>query len=186
MKELEALAASIGTLGPILELDLRWFSGGAHTVREAQALWAEIREVLDRPHCRYDDAALAFYRALTPRTRALVGVRERRLIRPYCARSPWLALEERSEVRLRSGLCLLALELPDNYDYRDVMVSLAPHRVVADEIGADAPSVFTEAAGYAGEGVAETIRTFGERKTSLEAFGWRRVETGHGTRFHTF
>ena len=185
-KQLDALAASIGTLGPILELDLRWFSNKAHTVREAQALWAEIREVLDRPHCRYDDAALALYRALIPRAREEIGAYERRLIRPCCARSPWLALEERSEVRLRSGLCLLALELPDNYDYRDVMVSLAPHRVVADDLDADAPTVFTEAAGYAGEDVAETIRTFGERKTSLEAFGWRRVETEHGTRFHTF
>jgi hypothetical protein len=186
LKELDALAAAIGTLGPILELNRRWFAGNYETVEQSKALRAEIMEVLDRPRCAYDDAALALYRVLTPDLRRLVGENERPLISPYVARSPFLALEERSEERLRSGLCLLALELPDNYDYRDVMVSLAPHRVVADEIGADAPAVFAEAAGFAGPGVTETIRGFGERETSLGAFGWRRVETEHGTRFRVF
>jgi hypothetical protein len=58
--------------------------------------------------------------------------------------------------------------------------------VVADEIGADASAVFTEAAEFAGPGVADTIRAFGDRETSLGAFGWRRVETQHGERFHVF
>jgi len=66
------------------------------------------------------------------------------------------------------------------------MVSLAPHRVVADEIGADAPAAFAKAAAFAGHGVADTIREFGGRETSLGAFGWRRVETPHGTRFRVF
>jgi hypothetical protein len=66
------------------------------------------------------------------------------------------------------------------------MVSLVPHRVVADEIGADATAAFADAATFAGPGVAETIREFGERETSLAAFGWRRVETQHGERFHVF
>jgi hypothetical protein len=186
VKELDALAAAIGTLGPILELDRRWFSGEHGSVEEAKALRAEIQEVLDQPRCAYDDAALELYRALTPGDRGLIGEEERRLVRPYVARSPFLAREEGSEERLRSGLCLLALELPDHYDYRDVMVSLAPHRVVADEIGADASAVFTEAAEFAGPGVADTIRAFGDRETSLGAFGWGRVETQHGERFHVF
>src|SRR5262249_51263039 len=158
-----------------------WFSGEPATVEEAKALRAEIHEVLDRPHCTYDDAALELWRALSPGARALIGEQERALIRPYVARSPWLALEELSEERLRSGLCPLALMLPDHDAYRDVMVSLAPHRVVAGELGADAAAVFAEAADYAGPGVADTIRNFGLRETSLGAFGWKRVETEHGT-----
>jgi hypothetical protein len=184
VKGLEALAESIDSLGPILELDGRWYSGEPDTVDEAKALRAEIQEVLDRPRCAYDDAALELYRVLTPADRASIGAEERPLLRPYCARSPWLAVEEGSEERLRSGLCLLALELPDNYDYRDVMISLAPHRVVADEIGADATAVFDQAATFAGPGVAETFRGFGRRETGLGAFGWKRVRTAHGERFH--
>ena len=64
------------------------------------------------------------------------------------------------------------------------MIALAPARVVADEIGADARAIFAEAATFAGEGVGETFRTFGERETSLGAFGWHRVETAHGERLH--
>jgi hypothetical protein len=185
LNELAALAAAIETLGPILELERRWRSNPS-TVEEAKAIRTEIQAVLDRPRCPYDDAALALYRALSPADRGLFGEEQRSLIRPYVARSPWLALEEGSDERLRSGLCLLAVELPDRYDYRDVMISLAPHRVVADEIDADAVAVFAEAAEFAGPGVADTIRAFGERETSLGAFGWRRVETQHGERFHLF
>jgi hypothetical protein len=187
-ERLAALAAAIETLGPILELDRRWFSNEPLTVEEAKALRVEIQEVVDRPHCAYDDAALELYRAL-PRGKAarkLVGEDERPLIRPYFGRAPWLALEEGSEERLRSGLCLLALELPDHYDYRDVMVSLAPHRVAAAELGADAPAIFADAAEFAGPGVADTFRGFGERETSLGAFGWKRVQTEYGERFHVF
>jgi hypothetical protein len=183
VKELETLAASIGSLGPILELDRRWRSNPA-TVEEAKAIRAEIQEVLDRPRCAYDDAALELYRALTSEMRPLVGEPERRVLVPYHLRAPFLALEERSEERLRSGLCLHALALPDEDDYRDVMISLAPARVVADEVAVDAAAVFAEAAKYAGPGVAGTFRAFGERETSLGAFGWRRDETKHGERFH--
>jgi hypothetical protein len=186
LKELDAVAAAIDSLGPILELDRRWRSGAAKTVDEAKALRAEIQEVLDRPRCAYDDAALALYRALSPQDRELIGEEDRRVIRPYCLRSPWLALEEHSEERLRSGLVLLALALPDEDDYRDVMISLAPHRVAADEIGVDASTVFTTAGEFAGPGAAGTIRAFGEHKTSLGAFGWRRLTTPHGERFHLF
>jgi hypothetical protein len=101
-------------------------------------------------------------------------------------RAPFLALEERSEERLRSGLAVHALALPDEDDYRDVMIALAPARVVASELGLDAPAVFAEAATFAGAGVAETFRTFGERETGLGAFGWRRVQTEHGERFHLY
>jgi hypothetical protein len=185
MKELEALAASIDSLGPILELDRRWRSNPA-TVEEAKAIRAEIQDVLDRPRCAYDDAALELSRAVSPADRSLIGEDERRLLVPYAVRAPFLALEERSEERLRSGLVLHALALPDDDDYRDVMIALAPARVVADEIGADAATVFAEAAEYAGPGVADTFRTFGERETSLGAFGWKRVETEHGIRFHLY
>jgi hypothetical protein len=184
-ERLDALAASVGTLGPILELDRRWRESPA-TADEARAIRAEIQEVLDRPRCGYDDAAVALYRAL-PRgadARGLIEEQDRRILVPYAVRAPFLALEERSEERLRSGLVLRALALPDADDDRDVMISLAPARVVADEIGADAPAVFAEAADFAGPGVAGTIRRFGERDTRLGAFGWKRVETRHGERFH--
>jgi hypothetical protein len=73
VKELDALTAAIGSLGAILELDRRWYSGEPTTVAEARALRAEIQEVLDRPRCAYDDAALALYRVLKPRDRGLIG-----------------------------------------------------------------------------------------------------------------
>lgn len=183
MKELDAVVVAIDLLGPIVELDRRW-RGGPATVEEAKAIRAEIQAVLDRPRCTYDDAALELYRALTPAARALVGDDERRALIPYAVRAPFLALEERSEERLRSGLVIHALALPDQDDYRDVMIAVAPARVVANEIGADACSVFADAATFAGTGVADTFRTFGERETSFGAFGRRRVETEHGTRFH--
>jgi hypothetical protein len=142
--------------------------------------------VLDRPRCAYDDAALGLYQALPPgpEARALVGRAERRLLNPYAVRAPFLALGDRSGERLRSGLVLHALTLPDEDDYRDVMIALAPSRVVADEIGVDAAAVFADAAEYAGSGGAETFRTSGRRETGLGAFGRRRVETEHGVRFH--
>jgi hypothetical protein len=174
----DAVVASLETLGPILELDRRWRSGDA-TAR------AEIQEVLDRPRCAYDDATLALYRELRPEARALVGEKERKAFVPAGLRAPWLALEEQSVERLASGLALKALALPDDDDYRDVMISLAPSRVVADELGADAATLFDQSAAFAGPGVAETFRSFGRRETGLSAFGWRRVETPHGVRFHT-
>ena len=185
MNELEAVAASIETLGPILELDRRWRSNPA-TAEEAKAIRAEIQEVLDRPRCAYDDAAFELSRAVTPDSRRLIGAEERRVLIPYAVRAPFLALDERSAERLRSGLVVHALALPDDDDYRDVMIALAPSRVVADEIGADAAAVFAEAAEFAGQGVAEIFRTFGERETGLGAFGWKRVETPQGTRFHLY
>jgi hypothetical protein len=181
--ELDAVVAAIDSLGPILELDRRWRANPA-TVEEAKAIRTEIQEVLDGPRCAYDDAALDLYRVLTPAARALVGEEERRALIPYAVRAPFLALEERSEARLRSGLAVHALALPDEDDYRDVMIALAPARAVADEIGADAPAIFAEAATFAGDGVADTFQTFGRRETSLGAFGWKRVSTEHGERFH--
>jgi hypothetical protein len=184
---LDAVLAAVETLGPILELDREWRAPGA-TVERVRAVRAQIQAVLDGPPCAYDDAALQLYRELSEAdaqgARALVGERERPALRPYPQRAPWLTLEERSAERLASGLALLALLLPDEDDYRDVMISLAPARVVADELGADAAALFDDAARFAGPGVAGTIRGFGRRETGLGAFGWREVETPHGRRFH--
>jgi hypothetical protein len=185
---LGALVAAIDTLGPILELDREWRAPGGDVGR-AKDVRAEIQEVLDRPRCAYDDAALELYRALAAlpdrtEVRALVGEHERRAVVPGAIRAPWLALEERSAERLASGLVLLALALHDQDDYRDVMISLAPARVCAGELGLDAAAVFDEAAAFAGPGVADTFSGFGRRETGLGAFGWKRVETQNGPRFH--
>jgi hypothetical protein len=192
-EHLAAMVAAVDSLGPILELDRRWRSSEPATVEEAKAIRAEIQEVLDRPRCAYDDAALELVRALRAMpnedraaSRGLVGELERRALVPYGARGAFLALEERSEERLTSGLVVKALYLPDHDDYRDVMISLAPDRVVAGELGLDAAAIFAEAATFAGAGVADTFRTVGERETGLGAFGWKRVETEHGVRFHPF
>ena len=185
--QLDAVAAAVETLGPILELDREWRAPGG-TVARARSVRAQIQAVLDGPRCAYDAAALELYRALSEAdpqaARALVGERERTALRPYPLRAPWLALEESSPERLASGLALLALVLPDEDDYRDVMISLAPARVVADELGVDAAALFGDAARFAGPGVAETIRGFGRRETGLGAFGWSEVETPQGRRFH--
>jgi hypothetical protein len=183
----DAVLAELETLGPIVELDRRWRT--AADVADAKAVRAKIQEVLDAPRCAYDEAALELYRALAAvedgsGARALVGQDERAALRPYPLRAPWLALDERSAERLASGLVVLALVLPDEDDYRDVMISLAPARVCADELDADAASLFDDAARFAGAGVAETVRGFGRRETGLGAFGWARVQTPHGERFH--
>jgi hypothetical protein len=185
---LGALRAAVDTLGPILELDREWRTPGGD-VERAKAVRVRIQEVLDGPPCVYDDASLELYRALgglqdPAAARALVGAEERRLLVPAAIRSPWLALEEQSPERLTCGLVHLALALPDEDDYRDVMISLAPARVCADELEADSAAIFDEAAGYAGPGVAETFRGFGRRETGLGAFGWQEVETPFGRRFH--
>jgi hypothetical protein len=187
---LGAVVAAVETLGPIVELDRLWRQPG-RDVAHAKKVRAWIQDVLDRPRCPYDDSALELYRALVDvpiaeraRARSLVGPAERRALAPAPVRSPWLALEEQSFERLAAGVALLAFLLPDEDDYRDVMISLAPARVAADELGADAAAVFDEAASFAGRGVAETIRRFGLRKTGLGAFGWQRAQTPHGERFH--
>jgi len=186
IRRLDAVIAALETLGPILALDAEWRAPGG-TVERAKEVRAEIQEVLDRPRCAYDDAVLELYRSIVDvepgEVRRLVAD-DRRALVPYAVRAPWLALEEVSVERLASGLAVLALSLPDEDDYRDVMIALAPARVCASELGADAVTLFEGAARFAGRGVAETFRGFGHRETGLGAFGWREVETPHGRRFH--
>jgi hypothetical protein len=184
--QLDAVVAALETLGPIRSLDAESRSPGG-TVDRSRAVRAEIQEVLDRPRCAYDEAALELYRTLArfdPAEARRQAAGHRRALVPYAVRAPWLALEEGSIERLASGLALLALSLPDEDDYRDVMIGLAPARVCAAELGADAAALFEEAARFAGPGVAETFCVFGRRETGLGAFGWHEVETPHGRRFH--
>src|SRR5262245_44329406 len=92
-----------------------------------------------------------------------------------------LALGERSEARLNSGIVCAAMAASASDDPRDVMVNIAPHHFTADELGVPVVELFDRAAEFAEEGVRDLFRDFGRRTDiTLEAFGWRVVADGAG------
>jgi hypothetical protein len=199
IEQLEQAGRAVVQLGPIRELweQLAQPIEGKETDilefgKNARAVCQQINELLDKPKCEYDNCVFDLYAtagtvpvAGRQSLRKLIGKTECDALLPYTGRAVWLALEEQSPDRLLSGLVIRALVFPDEDDYRDVMVSLAPLHVCAGELGLPAAELFAEAATFAGEGVAETIRVFGKRAdVSLGAFGWKKVQTSYGTRFH--
>ena len=122
------------------------------------------------------DARDAFFLALGDRQRAALG--------RYAYRSPMLALWERSEQRLRTGLVAAAFSQPEQFDHRDTMIGLALHHHSARELGLDPAAVFGEAAALAPAHTADLLRTFGRRNdVTLSIFGWEEVPTRDGPAF---
>lgn len=73
--------------------------------------------------------------------------------------------------RLRLGL--IAIEESDG-DYRDLLLTVAYHHVVASELGVAPAERFDEAADYARRPTADLFRGFGRRTdVTREAFGIR-------------
>jgi hypothetical protein len=112
--------------------------------------------------------------------RAGLTDRQRTVLGRFGARSSVVALRERSPERLRVGLIAKALA-DTNLDPRDLMVGVAVHFVVAQQLGLTPTEVFDEAASYAGAGTADVLRAFGRRTdVTLSAFGWQRIDTPDG------
>jgi hypothetical protein len=105
----------------------------------------------------------------------------------YGARQPTLALRQGSAALLHEALLATAIgELghPDP-DVRDVMVGLAVHHLVAQQIGQDPAVLFGDVAARLPDGpVADLLRQFGARQDiTPKAFRWQVVQTVHGPDF---
>lgn len=104
----------------------------------------------------------------------------------YGARQPTLALREGSAARLRRALLATAIsELGRPGDPRDLMVGLAVHYFVAQQIGQSPADLFDEIAARLPGGPAATLlREFGARQDiTLKAFGWQMIQTETGPDF---
>ena len=112
--------------------------------------------------------------------------RSRLALGRYGTRAVTLALREGSLDRLREGLLSSALyQAAASDDTRDAMVGMALAYVAAQDLGCEPPVVFGEVARrFEGSEIANDLRTFASRSdVTLEAFGWRPVDTPAGRDF---
>lgn len=101
----------------------------------------------------------------------------------YGIRQVTIASRTRSPEILRSALLATGIaEVRDEGDPRDLMIGLALHHVVAQQLGQSPAAVFGQVAARLPDGsVAELFREFGARQDiSLKAFGWQPVQTADG------
>jgi hypothetical protein len=104
----------------------------------------------------------------------------------YGARQPSIALRQKSAQRLEDALFASALaQLVRQTDPRDLMVGMAVHFIVAEQIGAVPSVVFEDVASRLPDGpLPDLVRQFGDRQDiTLEAFGWQLVQTPEGPDF---
>jgi hypothetical protein len=106
----------------------------------------------------------------------------------YGARQVTTALQEHSADLLHQALLATALATcltGDNWDDRDLMVTIALHWVVAQRLGVDPAAMFARVAGrIPNPEIAEVLTVFGARDDiTLKAFGWEEVTTNHGPDF---
>ena len=115
---------------------------------------------------------------------ASLNDRQRAALGRYGHRAATLALRERSEQRLRTGLLASAFAEPEDFDGRETMVGIALHHHAASKLGLDPAAVFDDVAGFAPAHVAELFRSFGRREdVTLKAFGWSERSTPEGPEF---
>jgi hypothetical protein len=164
-------------------------------IKEAIARTKDKREKIslltDQAKTAYDEAVMHFYARLIelPETerqsaRQLIAAEEKSVLTPYLHRSCFLALEEKSQARLTSGLSIHALITPANYDYRDLMCEIAPAHIFSHELGLPTAELFDQASTFAAGSSADTFKSFGRRERFPDsAFGWTRVQTPYGERF---
>ena len=108
----------------------------------------------------------------------------RRVLGRFALRAPMLALQLRDQSRLREGLLLHGVLEQKMGDWRDDMVGFALYHYAARQLGLDPIELFDEAARYAIPELAALMNKFGRRSDiTLNAFGWRRVETPDGPTF---
>lgn len=104
----------------------------------------------------------------------------------YGARQPTIALRQHSAQHLRQALLATALaELIRPADPRDLMVDLAVHHIVAQQIGTAPPALYGAIAARLPQGpIPDLLRDFGARHdVTPEAFGWQLVQTAEGPDF---
>ncbi len=122
---------------------------------------------------------VSLYKRLSPEeretVRSLISERNSYTLLAFAERMAALGVREKSRERLLDGLLALILE-NYNADWRDNVTKLAPLYHSAVKIGTDPQGLFTEAASYDNNEVAEVIREFPQREPdnrSLEAFAYR-------------
>jgi hypothetical protein len=101
----------------------------------------------------------------------------------YGTRQPAIALRTRSPEILRAALLATGIaEVRDEGDPRDLMIGLAMHHVVAQQLGQSPSALFDEVAARLPDGpVATLFREFGARQDIiLKAFGWQLIQTANG------
>ncbi|MBV9282116.1 MAG: hypothetical protein JOZ41_18710 [Chloroflexi bacterium] len=108
----------------------------------------------------------------------------RRALGRYALRAPVVALRTRDTRHLQTGLLARALLRQRVADWRDDLVAFAPSYVAAHMLNVPPNTLFDGAAVYAVAELADVMRRFGHRRdVTLEAFGWRLVETPDGPTF---
>jgi hypothetical protein len=197
-EKITSATAALTDLGPVNELSRdieNIFQKSLPNVRAAVSESKRLREkllnLLDQPKCGYDDRCFELYTTLAsididerPHARRILNGADRKALSLYPGRADWLALEEKSAARLRSGLVIQAFTLDDHSDYRDVMCMVAATHVIAHKLGVDAAPLFAEAATFSADGVRDTLIEFGKRSdVTLAAFGVNELETPTGIRF---
>jgi len=129
------------------------------------------------------------YKGFSPTERkaaySLIEERNSYVLLAFAERMAALGVREKSRERLLDGLLSLIIE---NYsaDWRDNLTKLAPLYHSAVKIGVDPQSLFTEAATYGNNEVAEIIRDFPQREQesrSIEAFGYKEDYEPDGFRY---
>jgi hypothetical protein len=136
----------------------------------------------------YDDARaeVIVWRAHDGVTAELMNSLERRdvlALGRYGSRQPSIALRTGSPEILRAALLSTGIaEVRDGGDPRDVMIGLALHHVVAQQLGLSPSALFDDVAARLPDGpAADLFREFGARQDiTLKAFGWQLVQTADG------
>jgi hypothetical protein len=101
----------------------------------------------------------------------------------YGSRQPAIALRVRSLEILRGALLAIGIaQVRHESDPRDLMIGLALHHVVAQQLGQSPSAIFDDVAARLPDGpVAALFREFGARQDiTLKAFGWQLVLTANG------
>lgn len=104
----------------------------------------------------------------------------------YGARQPTVALREHSSRRLHDALLATVLsQLGRQRDPADLMVGLAVHHLVAQQIGVLPSSIFDNIAARLPDGpLPDMLRRFGARQdVTAEAFGRQLIQTADGPDF---
>ena len=104
----------------------------------------------------------------------------------YGVRNTTVALRRGSAALLREALLATAIsQLIQAGDERDVMVGMATHYFVAQQLGLLPAELFNDVASFLPDGrVPDLVRKFGARTDiTLKSFGWLLVETADGPDF---